>query len=99
LIVSMVRKIGNPIGGSEKLNIRVTSTTAQKTGSASSFAKAPDVPFTSAAPKVTKFPVTWAVNNPCSAKNPAVSTKPAFTLNRIGSVGFMMLCSHACAKI
>ena len=39
LIVSMVRKIGNPIEGSEKLNIRVTSTTAQKTGSASSFCK------------------------------------------------------------
>ena len=53
---------------------RVAITTAQKTGSASSLATAPDVPKASAAPSVTKLPVTCAVNRPCSARKPAVST-------------------------
>jgi hypothetical protein len=53
---------------------RVRMTTAQNTGSAKSFASTPEMPSTSEAPRVTKFPVTCAVNRPCSARNPAVST-------------------------
>src|SRR5580698_887337 len=67
-------------------NHREAITTTQNTGSASSFATAPDVPSTSEAPSVTKLPVTCAVNRPCSARNPAVSTKPALRLSSSGSV-------------
>ena len=52
---------------------RTRAITKQKTGNANSFASTPEVPETSAAPIVTKLPVTWAVNRPCKARNPAVS--------------------------
>ncbi|MNV72120.1 hypothetical protein D3C71_1651820 [compost metagenome] len=53
---------------------RVSTTAAQKTGSASSLETAPALPWISAAPSVTKLPVTCAANRPLSARNPAVST-------------------------
>jgi hypothetical protein len=37
-------------------------------------ATTPDVPKTSEAPRVTKLPVTCAVNKPYKARKPAVST-------------------------
>ena len=51
-------------------------TTTQKTGSASSFVTIPEEPSASAAPMVTKFPVTCAVNSPWSERKPSVSTYP-----------------------
>jgi hypothetical protein len=51
-------------------------------GNASSLATTPCVPETSVAASVTKLPVTWAVNSPCSPRNPAVSTKPPLKLSR-----------------
>src|SRR5882672_2201702 len=83
----MIFSAGRFTRKSAELMRRVRITTKQNTGSARSFATAPDVPNTNEAPRVTKFPVTWAVNSPCSARKPAVSTKPALRLNSSGSVG------------
>ena len=58
--------------------------TKMNSGNAKSFAATPWVPKTKVAPRVTKFPVTCAVNRPCNARKPAVSTKPALKLKMSG---------------
>ncbi len=45
-------------------------------GQRQDLAMMPWLPEISAAPSVTKFPVTCAVNRPCKPRKPAVSTKP-----------------------
>jgi len=52
--VSIVRRTGSPNPGSENASMRVTMMTAQKTGSANSFAAVPELPNTAEAPIVTK---------------------------------------------
>src|SRR5882724_11167150 len=86
---SMVRSAGKRFATRATLSSRTPNTTMQNIGSASSFANAPLVPSTNAAPSVTKLPVTWVVNNPCSARKPAASTYPPLTLKRMGKPGFI----------
>ena len=86
--VSIVRRTGSPTRGSANASMRVTMMTAQNTGNASSLASVPELPNTADAPMVTKLPVTWAVNRPCSARKPAVSTTPALRLMTTGRVSF-----------
>ncbi len=74
LTLSALARAGESRPASPWLASRVAMIAMQNTGRANIFAKTPAVPKTSAAPRVTKLPVTWAVNNPCSARNPAVST-------------------------
>src|ERR1700722_7524233 len=82
LATSRTCRAGSPRARSAAPSRRAAAITITNSGNARSFATTPCVPDTSVAANVTKLPVTCAVNNPCSPRNPAVSTKPPLKLSK-----------------
>src|SRR5262245_4096418 len=73
---SMMRSAGIPRRRNTPPARRATAITAMNSGRARTLLRMPWLPSTSAAPSVTKLPVTCATNRPLRPRKPMVSTKP-----------------------
>src|SRR5262249_36357237 len=81
-IVSMIRSTGQPRLRATPPRSRASAITVMNSGSARILLRMPWLPSTSAAPSVTKLPVTWATKSPLRPRNPTVSTKPPLKESR-----------------
>src|SRR5215467_7208684 len=85
-IVSMIRSTGQPRLRATPPRSRASAITVMNSGSARILLRMPWLPSTSAAPSVTKLPVTWATKSPLRPRNPTVSTKPPLKESRAATL-------------